>query len=56
MERNNERITQLEQTGMELWCRAESWKNTIHQIEKLNRDPIIAQIIKRALNQENTNV
>lgn len=52
MEETNDRIKELQQTGIELWYRAESWKNALMHIDKLNTDPIIARYIKRALKQE----
>lgn len=51
MEETNE-ITRLRNTGIELWHRAESWKNALEHIQSINTDPIIARYIKRALQQE----
>lgn len=53
MEENNDRLTDLQKTGIELWHRAESWKNALLHIQELNTDPLIARYINRALNQEN---
>jgi len=49
---NNHDMTELRQTGIELWLRAESWKKALMHIERLNQDPVIARYIKRTLNQD----
>ncbi len=51
MEKENALIEELKKTGLELWLRAESWKDTLLHIQKINSDPLVARYIARALSQ-----
>ena len=44
------RIDELTRTGMELYERAEKWRQALIEIQRVNRNPIIAQMIKQHLN------
>lgn len=43
-------IETLQRTGMELYERAEKWRAALEEIRKMNRCPIIADILREHLN------
>ena len=40
-------IEQLRNTGMELWLRAESWKDALYHIRKISDDPFVIRYIDK---------
>lgn len=51
MENNHDVIEQLKNTGMELWLRAESWKDALLHIKKISDDPFVIRFIDKALKE-----
>jgi hypothetical protein len=49
MESSNDRITQLQRTGFELWHRAESWRKALEKIKSLTDDPLIISFVNQQL-------
>ena len=48
LEREND---ELRQVGIDLYERAEQWRKALQEIGRFNRDPVIASIIRRNLNE-----
>ena len=44
-------IDELRKVGLDLYERAEQWRNALEEIRKFNRDPVISSIINNNLNK-----
>lgn len=44
-------IDELRRTGMELYQRAEQWREALEEIKRFNDNPVISSIINHNLNQ-----
>lgn len=51
MENNNDRITELQREGMELYHRCETWKKALRTISKITDDPAILRLINKTLGE-----
>lgn len=48
---SNDRITELQRVGFELYHRCEHWKKALLQIQKLTDDPAILRVIKKTIGE-----